>query len=1382
VDDGAAAGLDGEGYMSSAEMLGQPAQPVMERLCRLRQGAFLALADTADQPQPRHEPHGHREHPICCLSSALCLAQAGIAAFRWAGCLRGIGAMRIGNPRLAYWQICVPFGLGLWLSCYRKLMPNFASSVLFWPGSRPLWLLGMLIATAASCQSWQTGPGYRFMPLPVPALGKTGFTSLPPEQTGVLFTNLLPESRLLTSQILPNGSGVAAGDVDGDGLCDLYFSGLGSGGRLYRNLGSWRFDDITEQAGVARPTLDVTGVAFADIDGDGDLDLIINSIGGGTHIFFNDGQGRFSSGPQVLNPGRGGTSLALADANGDGTLDLYIANYRASTLMDAPGTRFSVKLINGQPVVTMIDGRPLTDPEWTNRFRFKITMGEGGRGKFAHEELGEPDLFLLNDGNGRFDVVSWTGGAFLDENGERLRHAPFDWGLTVVFRDFNQDGSPDLYVCNDFGTPDRFWFNDGHGRFRAAPLPALRQTSLASMAIDVADLNRDGYDDFIVVDMLSRDHRRRLTQRNIMRAEITPAAEISGRPQYPRNTLFLNRGDGTYAEIAHYAGIEASEWSWAPIFLDVDLDGYEDLLIPNGFERDNMNVDAQNRINQAKAGKKMLSRDELFLRRMFPRLATENLAFHNLHNLRFQEVGREWGFNASTISQGACLADLDNDGDLDVIVNNLNEVAGLYRNDSVAPRLAVRLKGRAPNTRGIGARVTVTSGPANQSQEMICGGRYLSCDDTLRVFAAGSSTNRLQIVVDWRSGRRSMVTNAQANCLYEIDETGAGEVPDHQPRSSPRAAIPRSSSQGASLSSANSRPLFEEARGLLDHLHHEEPFDDFSRQPLLPKRLSQDGPGVCWWDVDGDGWQDLLIGTGRGGHLAWYQNNGKGGFKPVNLPPWNITATRDQTTILGWNAGTVLVGNANYEDGLVAGAAVSAYQLGQSRPLDLIAATGSSTGPLALADYDGDGALDLFVGGRVRPGQYPVAAGSRLYRQQAGALVLDEDNSARLREVGLVSGAVWTDLDGDGWPDLVLACEWGPLRVYHNVRGELQETTQALGLAEFSGWWNGVTSGDFDGDGQLDIIATNWGQNTKHENHRQKPLRIYYGDPSENKSATLLEAWFEPAFNSYVPIRMLDLVTRAMPELSDRFPTHQSWAEASIDDVLADRRDRIRFHEAKWLETTLFMNRGGHFEARPLPLDAQLAPAFAACVADYDGDGNEDVFLSQNFFAVEWETSRGDAGRGLWLQGDGRGSLRAVPGQESGVAIYGEQRGAALCDYDADGRVDLVVTQNSAETILLHNACGRPGLRVRLKGSSGNPCGVGALLRVQYAGRLGPAREVHAGSGYWSQDSAVTVLGLAEAPAAVWVRWPGGKTMSVPIPSGAREVLIDTDGRVRSTK
>lgn len=1179
---------------------------------------------------------------------------------------------------------------------------------------------------------------------------------MPAEQSEVRYTNVLSSARGLASQILPNGSGVAAGDVDGDGWVDIYFGGLDSNNRLYRNLGHWRFEDITAAAGVACPGLDATGTAFADLEGDGDLDLIVNSIGGGTRLFFNDGKAHFSEAKEVLNPGRGGTSMALADVDGDGDLDLYIANYRAATYSDAPPPRFTVTTVNGQFTVTLVDGRPLTDPDLTNRFNFRFILEGGGRGRLTHEENGEPDLLLINDSKGRFRTVPFTDGTFLDRDGRRLAAPPLDWGLAVAFRDLNADQWPDLYVCNDFGSPDRLWLSDGQGHLRAAPPLALRQTCLNSMSVDFADLNRDGHDEILVVDMLSPDHQRRLTQRNMMRAELAPAGDPYARPQYVRNTLQLSRGDGTYAEIAQYSGLEASDWSWAPLFIDVDLDGYEDLLVGNGFERDNMNLDALAAIDRQRTGPRTARPPISQLRRMFPRLATPNLAFRNLGNLKFRDTSQAWGFSDPTISQGLCLADLDNDGDLDVVVNNLNDAAALYRNEGGAPRVGVRLKGRAPNTRGIGAKVKLLGGavPA-QSQEMMSGGRFQSADDAMRVFAAGTLTNRLRIEVHWRSGRHSVLEEVQANRCYEIDEAWA------RPRESVAPPPPV--------------PWFEDVSSQLGIRHVDEPFDDFARQPLLPKRMSQLGPGVAWFDLDGDGWDDLVVASGKGGQLTAMRNDGRGGFRRLTGAPYDRVVTRDQTTVLGWHnpsgQRSLLVGLANYEDGLSQGASLHQYDLSSGQIMEGAAGHPSSPGPVALADVDGDGLLDLFLGGRMVPRRYPEAASSRLFRNRDGKFTLDTEASRVLEKVGMVSGAVFSDLTGDGYPELVLACEWGPIRIFENERGRFRDVTAEWGLGEYSGWWNSIAVGDFDSDGLLDLAGGNWGSNTRYESHRAQPLRLYYGDLDQDGSVDLLEAYYEVTLQKVVPENRLDTMLKGLPFLAERFQRHQDYALASIDTVLGERSARASLLTANWLESTVFLNRGRRFEARALPLEAQLSPAFAVCVADLDGDGAEDLFLSQNFFDVDLDTSRYDAGLGLWLRGDGRGGFAAVTPQESGIRVPGEQRGAALGDYDQDGRVDLVVAQNSAEIKLYRNRKGRPGLRVRLAGPAGNPEGVGSVIRLRRAGRLGPARELHAGSGYWSQESRVLVM-AAEGADAVIVRWPDGQTTSTPIAPGTRECTV----------
>jgi enediyne biosynthesis protein E4 len=1224
-------------------------------------------------------------------------------------------------------------------------------------------IVSIIIVEAASGENWQSGEGYRFKELLDSGEGKAGFIRLPPQMTGIWFTNTLPEARGLTNTILPGGSGVASGDIDGDGWADLFFAGLDGGSRLYRNLGNWRFEDVTASAGVSLTGIDSTGAVFADIDGDGDLDLLVNTIGSGTHIFFNNGKGRFTRSSQVLNLGYGGMSLSLADADGDGDLDLYVTNYRVSTLLDAPGTRFNIRMVDGQLTVGSIDGKPLTDPEWTNRFRFKVELGPDGRGRFAHEELGQPDLFCLNNGKGFFEPVSWTGGAFADEHGKPLIEPPYDWGLSVMFRDLNGDGYPDLYICNDFDTPDRFWINDGKGRFRAAPFIALRQTSMASMGLDVADIDRDGHDDFMVVDMLSRKHSLRLVQRNVNRAVLTS----SGRDRHKshRNTLFLNRGDGTYAEIAQLARLDATEWSWSPIFVDVDLDGFEDLLVPNGFERDNMNIDVHNQIKQTKTAQRMRTREELMLRRLFPRLDTRNLAFRNLGNCQFEEVSAAWGFNSPVISQGTCLVDLDNDGDLDVVVNNMNAVAGIYRNNSPAPRLAVRLKGLPPNTRGVGANIEVRGGPVYQKQHIISGGRYLSSDDPMRTFAAGTLENQLAITVTWRSGKQSIVTGARGNRLYEIDESHAR--PASSDKTGPRQPAP---------------PFFVDVSDQLGHTHVDVPFNDTARQPLLPIKLSQLGPGVCWIDIDGDGVDDLVVGGGTSGKIALFKNNGSAGFQQLSRPDVNRANQRDQTAVLGLRQDSkttrLLIGSSNYEDGKATGGAVLEYGPDQDTVSELVPATDSSTGPMSLADIDGDGDLDLFVGGRVVPGRYPEPASSRIFRNETGRFVLDEANSKLFEGVGLVSGSVFTDLNGNGLPDLVLACEWGPLRVFRNTGGNFSEVTAQLGLDEYRGWWLGVNAGDFDGDGQLDLVATNWGRNSRYERFRDRPLRVYYGDFNRDATVQILEAYWDPETEAYVPWRRLDEAAQGMPFLQGAFPTLTAYSQASIEQILGQRLDQASILEAQWLESTVFMNRGDRFEPIILPFEAQLAPAFAASVGDLDGDGHEDIYLSQNILSVPGETSPYDAGRGLWLRGKGDGTFTAVDGSESGLKIYGEQRGAALADFDGDGRLDLAVAQHRAETKLFRNQNAQPGLRVRARGAPGNPDGIGAVIRLGTGHTWGPAREIRAGSGYWSQDSGVQVMAAAGAPTEILVRWPGGKTFTAKIPANALEIEAGYDGKV----
>jgi enediyne biosynthesis protein E4 len=1194
---------------------------------------------------------------------------------------------------------------------------------------------------------WNSSAGHRWAELSVAPGQKAGFTILEPAQTGITFTNELDEWSSAANRVLLNGAGLAVGDYDGDGLPDIYFCSLVGANALYRNLGNWRFEDVTEGAGVAMAGQVSRGAVFADVNGDGHLDLLVSTLATGVVCFLNDGKGGFADATLTANTRSpfGSTTMTLADVDGNGTLDLYVANYRGEDIRD-----------RGQVDLQMVKGQLTVPPKLRHRL-----LVVGGRVL----EYGEPDVLLLNDGRGRFTPVSWTDGAFLDEDGQKLTELLLDWGLTASFRDITGNGFPDLYVCNDYWTPDRIWINDGKGRFRAINRLAIRHTSSSSMGVDFADIDRDGHVDFIVTDMLSRDPRMRKRQMPAMWPVPNPVSSIEFRPRIIQNTLMRSRGDGTFEEIANFSGVAASDWTWQPLFIDVDLDGYPDLLVTAGHSRDVQDMDA-NRIIQGRQQSRRgltnaIERQRVFTQelmvhmRLYPKLEMPIFAFRNNGQLRFEETTDMWGTSQRGVHHCMALGDFDNDGDLDLIVNNLHDGPGIYRNDSSAARVAVRLKGLPPNTQGVGSKITLLRGAVpSQTEEITSGGKYMSGSEALAVFAAGESLTKMALEVRWRSGRVSLVDGVAANRIYEIEEPAAVEP-----------GVP----QGPEI---KQQQLFEDASFLLGHQHQEAEFNDFARQSLLPRRLSNLGPGVAWFDLDGDGWDDLIVGSGRGGQLSVFLSDQKGGFKALNEPPFNSPVTRDQTAVLGMRrAGGeafILAGSANYEDGLATGAAARQFGMSSKRVEESLPGQASSTGAVALADINGDGELELFIAGRVVPGRYPEPASSMLLRWKGGHWEIDGENTRKLRNIGMVSGAVWSDLDGDGFPELVLACEWGPIRVFENKAGELRESTDELGFDKFTGWWSGVTTGDLDGDGRPDIIAANWGLNSEYQPSAAAPVRIYYGELGGRPALDVIEAIFDPGLGDFVPRQRLDILAPSLPFLLGQFQTAAAFSEASIPTVLGPKRTGVRFLEANTLASMVFLNRGGRFQPLELPREAQFAPAFAVNVADFDGDGHDDLFLSQNFFGTEPELGRQDAGRGLLLLGRGTGEFRAMPGQQSGIEIYGEQRGSAVGDFNKDGRVDLVVSQNAAGTRLFLNRNGKPGLRVRIEGGAGNPSGVGAAVRLLYGDKAGPVKEIRAGSGYWSQDSSTLVMSLIEEPSKIWVRWPGGKITVTPVPAGAR--------------
>ena len=1195
----------------------------------------------------------------------------------------------------------------------------------------------MVALLVVACAETPPGPwveedGYRWRE--VFPEGEGGFESVGAGGRGIDFVYDVSEDDRYANRIRVEGAGVAIGDVDADGLADLFFAGFGVDSRLYRNLGRWRFDDITETAGAALSGVLVRGAALADLDGDGDLDLVATVHGASNRIFLNDGTGVFTPSAQpAMAVERGSTTPSLADIDGDGDLDLYIANYKTLQADDALSDieRSGLSRLRPGP-----DGRITVPPQLAEHYRVEFD------GRFVRWwELGEVDELYLNDGRGGFAATTLSA-RLRAASGPASADSLRDWGLAGRFSDWDGDGDPDLYVANDFNSPDGIWLNRGDGTFDAAPATDIRSTSLSSMAVEVADLERDGDLDIVTTDMLARDPGMRLRQVPSFSQPAEPPGTVLTRLQLNRNAVQLNRGDGTFAEVAAATGLDASDWTWGALFLDADLDGYEDLLVTTGHVWDQLDADAGERLSRAPPGttdwRRHLS--------LFPSLSQPNVAFRATGDGTFEDVSDAWAWSAGPdVSHGIAAGDLDADGDLDVVVTRLGQPPLLMRNESAGGRVLVRLEGPGGNTRGVGGRVKASGHPAGeQIDEIVAGGSYLSSSESAAVFAAPAD-GMLTVTVDWPGGARSIVPGLAAN--LEVVIRHPGDTVASPPETAETTA-----------------PLFEDVSSLLQHRHVETDFDDRARQPLLPIPLSRLGPGVSWLDVDADRDPDLLIGTGRGGAPVVLRNDGGRFDTPRALSP---ALPYDASGLLG-HVGSdggldLLVGVSNYEApnpraGMTQPSVIGLRigRAGTGGPAEVLEGSNAATGPLAQADIDGDGDLDLFVGGRAVPTRVPEAADSRIMRNDEGVLVFDARASASFRGIGLVSGAVFSDLDGDGDPDLALAVSWGSVRVFRNDNGRLVDATDAYGLTDTVGRWNAITAGDFDEDGAQDLVLTAWGDNTELPG----TYSLFHGDLDRNGQYDALEV--VRADDGWRPIRRRDELQIGIPGLA-RLP-FAAFTETPLESLLAPALDDAERVDVTDLRHTVFMNRGDRFEARPLLVEAQRAPSLGAVVADFDGDGHEDLFLSQNFFGVRPGVPRYDAGRGLLLVGDGRGGFDAQSGIETGIAVYGDARAAAAADFDGDRRPDLVVGVNGDRTRLFRNALGRPGLRVELSGPAANPDAIGAVVTVLYEdGSTGPSREVRSGEGYWSRNESVQTLGLRSRPVAVRVVWPGGGVTEHPV-------------------
>lgn len=1079
----------------------------------------------------------------------------------------------------------------------------------------------------------------------------TLFSKIDSTQSHIGFVNQVKDSdklNILDYLYFYNGGGVAAGDINNDGLTDLFFVSNAGQNRLYLNKGNFQFEDITEKAGVEGFADWSTGVTMADVNGDGLLDMYVCTVGnykgleGANELYINNGDLTFTE--KAANYGLDftgfSTQAAFFDYDKDGDLDMYLLNHAVHTSRsyDRVSTR---------------------------------SLRHNEAGDYLYEnQLVTSDSPEKKGTITKFKDASQRAGIY---------QAAMGYGLGVSVADLNNDGWEDIYVSNDFHEDDYYYINKGDGTFTESVKEHFKHLSRFSMGCDIADVNNDGFQDVMTLDMYSEDEKIEKSSMGEDPYEIfLYKLQFGYFNQYSRNCLQLNLSGKKFSDIALMSGVAATDWSWSPLLADYDNDGYKDIFITNGINHRPNNLDyIKFALNDSllKGNKTSGTFDERAVSLM-PEGKVHNYLFRGTPSLQFEDKSTQWGFGSPTISNGAAYADLDNDGDLDLITNNINEQAGVYRNNNEKQLgnhyLKVKLQGNTPNTFGVGAKVVLRNKGVTQIQQLMPTRGFLSSVEPTLIFGLGKLSRVDTLIVVWPNQKMEVKTNIQADTTLTLNQIDAG----------------RDSKEFYDLLYKKAEPLSEDVTDKvnLSYQHQENSYLDFYRESLIPFQVSTEGPALAVGDVNGDGSDDFFAGGGKHQPGELFIQEGEE-FNHTNEALFRADSVFEDVDAVFFDAD----GDKDLDLYVVSGGNEFYGKMNQlfdrlylndgkgnfSKSVASLPPMHDNKSCVKPFDFDKDGDLDLFVGGRVVGYKYGKTPNSYLLINDGkGNFTDDTDKLApELRHAGMTTDALWIDYDRDGDTDLIVSGDWMPIKVFENQNNKLADATAQSGLSKTNGFWSALAAADVDNDGDMDLLAGNLGTNTKLRKRKNSHLQIHVKDIDNNQTLDHILAY--SIDNKWYPIAYKDELGKQLPLINKRFTSYKDFAGKTINEIFQPHELKdAEVLEVNMFESVYLENKGNkQFEIHQLPVEAQVSKIFAFHIGDMDGDKKPDVLLGGNFYGASPYQGRYDASYGLVLKGDGKGNFQPVLPTQSGLLLEGEVRKIASLKT-ADGELLLVARNN----------------------------------------------------------------------------------------------------------